>query len=89
MTIMNIFFGGFIGLFIFSSFSTRRGRKKALILSSIVSGASLITASFVKNDLIILQVAFFMFGVGHGGYEKIMSQYIEEISGPRFRNHSK
>lgn len=72
ITIMSIFMGGFIGLFLFSSFSTRRGRKKALILSSIISGGSLIVASY-QTDLYILQGMFFVFGIGHGGYEKIMN----------------
>ncbi len=44
LTIMNIFLGGFIGLFLFSSLSTRKGRKKALLLSSIVSGVALLLA---------------------------------------------
>lgn len=30
-----------------------------------------------------------MFGIGHGGYEKIMNQYIAEVSGPKFKTYSK
>lgn len=85
---MNIFLGGFIGLFMFSSISTRKGRKKALLLSSIVSGVSLILASF-QTQIEYVQVCFLLFGVGHGGYEKIMHLYLGEVSGKTFKKYSR
>ena len=52
-----------------------------------IASFSIIGSGFI-NEINYLMIAFFMVGVGFGGYDVVTQVYTAEISGNRFRNFS-
>lgn len=81
------FFGMILSGVLIPFFADWKGRRMALICSSVVTGLGMITLGLSPN-VIFLVVMFFIVGIGFAAQEIITLVYCSEISGKSFRNHS-
>jgi len=79
------FLGSFFGGLIFPNLAEKSGRRRVLLISSVLPGITLIILGLMDEIGLVL-ICFFLIGMSFNGFETTSMIYINEISGERFRN---